>query len=43
MRQKGDYMEQAEVTKSDVDEILPETKEFVRKVKAYLLNNAGLI
>jgi uncharacterized protein (UPF0332 family) len=37
LRQKGDYMEQAEVTRSDVIEILPETKEFVRKVKAYLL------
>ena len=37
LRQKGDYMEQAEVTKSDVDELLPETKEFVRKVKTYLL------
>jgi len=37
LRQKGDYMEQAEVTKSDVDEILPKTKEFVCKVKNYLL------
>jgi len=37
LRQKGDYMEQAEVTQSDVDEMLPETKEFVRKVKTYLL------
>jgi uncharacterized protein len=37
LRQKGDYMEQAEVTKSDVDEMLPEIKEFVRKVKTYLL------
>lgn len=37
LRQKGDYMEQAEVTQSDVDEILPDTKEFVRKVKTYLL------
>jgi uncharacterized protein len=38
LRQKGDYMEQAEVTESDVDEMLPEIKEFVRKVKTYLLN-----
>ena len=37
LRQKGDYMEQAEVTKSDVDEILPGTKEFVREVKGHLL------
>jgi len=37
LRQKGDYMEQAEVTQSDVDEMLPETKEFVRKVRMYLL------
>lgn len=37
LRQKGDYMERAEVTKSDVDEILPETKKFVRKARTYLL------
>lgn len=37
LRQKGDYMEQAEVTKSDVEEMLPKTKEFVNKTKAYLL------
>lgn len=37
LRQKGDYMEQAEVTQSDVDEMLPDTKEFVREVKTYLL------
>jgi hypothetical protein len=37
LRQKGDYMEQAEVTKSDVDEMLPETKNFVNKIKAHLL------
>lgn len=37
LRQKGDYMEQAEVEKSDVDEILPKTKEFVYNVKTYLL------
>lgn len=37
LRQKGDYMEQAEVTKSDVDEMLPKTKEFVNKIKVYLL------
>jgi uncharacterized protein (UPF0332 family) len=37
LRQKGDYMEQAEVTKQDVDEMLPKTTDFVKKVKAYLL------
>ena len=37
LRQKGDYMEQAEVTKNDVDEMLPKTKDFVSKVKGYLL------
>jgi len=37
LRQKGDYMEQAEVTKSDVDEMLPKTKDFVSKIKVYLL------
>lgn len=37
LRQKGDYMEQAEVTKGDIDEMLPEIKGFVSKVKAYLL------
>lgn len=37
LRQKGDYMEQAEVTKNDVDEMLPKTKDFVNKVKEYLL------
>ena len=37
LRQKGDYMEQVEVTRSEVDEMLPETKEFVRKVRMYLL------
>jgi uncharacterized protein len=37
LRQKGDYMEQAEVTRGDVDEMLPDTKEFVMKVKTYLL------
>jgi len=37
LRQTGDYMEQVEVTRSEVDEMLPETKEFVRKVRMYLL------
>lgn len=37
LRQKGDYMEQAEVTRNDVDEMFPKTKDFVDKVKVYLL------
>ena len=37
LRQKGDYMEQAEVSKTDVDEMLPKTKDFVNKVNGYLL------
>jgi len=37
LRQKGDYMEQAEVTRNDVDEMFPKTKDFVDKVKEYLL------
>jgi len=37
LRQKGDYMEQAEVTRTDVDEMLPKTKNFVNKIKAHLL------
>ena len=37
LRQRGDYMERVEVAKSDVDEILSEAKEFVRRVKTHLL------
>lgn len=37
LRQKGDYMEQAEVTKKNVDEILPEAINFVNKIKKHLL------
>lgn len=37
LRQKGDYMEQAEVTIKDVDEILPEAINFVNKIKEYLI------
>ena len=37
LRQKGDYMEQTEVIKSDIDEMLPKTKDFVEKAKGYLL------
>lgn len=37
LRQKGDYMEQAEVTQEDVDEMLPEAINFVNKIKEYLV------
>jgi uncharacterized protein (UPF0332 family) len=36
LRQKGDYMEQTEVTKQDIDEIRPKAFEFVNKAEAYL-------
>lgn len=36
LRQKGDYMEQSEVTKQDIDEIRPKTEEFLNKVEGYL-------
>jgi len=41
LRQKGDYMEQAEVTKEDVDEIFPKTLDFVNKAKTYLLGTGN--
>lgn len=37
LRQKGDYMEQAEITKTDIDEIFPATLDFVEKIKKYLI------
>ncbi|MBI5057695.1 MAG: HEPN domain-containing protein [Nitrospirae bacterium] len=37
LRQKGDYMEEAEVTKDDVDEMLPKAKNFVSVIKEYLI------
>lgn len=36
LRQKGDYMEQTEVTKQDVEEIRPKAVLFVNKAKTYL-------
>lgn len=36
LRQKGDYLEEIEVTKEDVDEIFPKAIDFVEKVKKYL-------
>ena len=37
LRQKGDYMEEAEITKEDVDEIFPKAIDFVNKTKEHLL------
>lgn len=37
LRQRGDYMEQAEVTREDIDEIFPGTVDFVDQVERYLL------
>jgi|SRR3972149_592418 len=36
LRQKGDYMEQVEVTQSDIDEMVLKATDFVNKVKGYL-------
>ena len=36
LRQKGDYMEQVEVTQSDIDEMTPMVIDFVNKIKGYL-------
>jgi uncharacterized protein len=36
LRQKGDYMEQTEVTKLDIDEIRPEAVDFVERAESYL-------
>lgn len=36
LRQKGDYMEQTEVTKQDIEEIQPKAVLFVNKAKTYL-------
>ncbi len=36
LRQKGDYMEQAEVTQNDIDEMTLKARDFVNKVKEHL-------
>ncbi|MFA4910168.1 MAG: HEPN domain-containing protein [Desulfobacteria bacterium] len=35
LRQKGDYMEQAEAAKEDIDEIFPKAVDFVNKVNMF--------
>ena len=37
LRQKGDYMEDAEVTKEDIDEMFPKTRTFINEIKKHLL------
>ncbi len=37
LRQKGDYLEQSEVTQQDIDEIKPKAIDFVKKMEIYLL------
>jgi uncharacterized protein (UPF0332 family) len=36
LRQKGDYMEQTEITKLDIDEILPKAQDFINEIENYL-------
>ena len=39
LRQKGDYLEESEVTKEDVDEMFPKVVDFVNITKDHLLGN----
>lgn len=39
LRQKGDYMEQSEIVKDDIDEMLPAAADFVAHAKQYLLGD----
>lgn len=36
LRQKGDYMEQAEIMKQDIDEIQPKAQDFINEIENYL-------
>lgn len=36
LRQKGDYMEQSEITKQDIDEIQPKAQDFINEIGNYL-------
>ncbi len=38
LRQKGDYMEQPDVKKEDIDETFPKVVDFVKKIRQYLLS-----
>lgn len=41
LRQKGDYMEQSDIIKEDVDEIFPKALDFVNKVNAPALKDGA--
>lgn len=41
LRQKGDYMEETEVTRRDIEEIRPLAEEFVAGVEKYLIRSAN--
>ena len=38
LRQKGDYMEQPDIKKEDIDEIFSKAIDFVSRIKQYLLS-----
>jgi uncharacterized protein (UPF0332 family) len=38
LRQKADYLEQADVSRADVEELLPKAIEFAARTKSHLLN-----
>lgn len=38
LRLRGDYSYQIEITKEDIDEIMPKVENFVKKIEEYLLN-----
>lgn len=38
LRQKGDYLEQTEISEQDIAEMFPKAVDFVNTVKNYLLN-----
>lgn len=38
LRQKGNYLEQPDVKKEDIDEIFPKVVDFVKKTRQFLLD-----
>ena len=43
LRQKGDYMEETEVTTKDIEEIRPMAEEFVSVVEKYLIRDSKAV
>lgn len=43
LRQKGDYMEETEVTAKDIEEIRPMAEEFVSGVEKYLIRDSKAV